>query len=149
MAQTSFAERTRSLTRPPHPSGRRKPPREGARDDGRQHGSDQRRNRHPGLANAGRPLALAELGLLSTGIGMALNTGPLLAVAVRAVEPPRARTAPALVNTARMVGASFGVAVLGAVYAEVGSTSEFALAMRLGATVAFLGAALAVTLIHG
>ncbi len=100
------------------------------------------------LTDAGRPLALAELGLLLTGIGMALNTGPLLAVAVAAVEPSRAGTASALVNTARMVGATFGVAVLGAVYAKVGNSAGFALAMCLGGLAAFLGVVLAVKSIH-
>ncbi|MHB1273661.1 MAG: MFS transporter [Rhodanobacter sp.] len=93
---------------------------------------------------AGQPLWLAEIGLLLTGIGMALNTGPVLATAVAAVPPSRAGTASALVNTARMVGASLGVAVLGAVYAAHGSAaSGFGEAMGVGAVVMFAGAALA------
>lgn len=93
---------------------------------------------------AGRPLWLAEIGLLLTGIGMALNTGPVLATAVAAVPPSRSGTASALVNTARMVGASLGVAVLGAVYAARGSAaSGFGEAMGIGAVVMFAGAALA------
>ncbi len=93
---------------------------------------------------AGRPLWLAETGLLLTGFGMALNTGPVLAAAVAAVAPSRAGTASALANTARMVGATLGVAVLGAVYDTAGmGASGFSLAMRLGAGVVFLGVLLA------
>ena len=92
----------------------------------------------------GRPLWLAETGLLLTGFGMALNTGPVLAAAVAAVPTSRAGTASALANTARMVGATFGVAVLGAVYDGAGTgTFGFSLAMRIGAGVAFVGALLA------
>ena len=93
---------------------------------------------------AGRPLWLAETGLLLTGLGMALNTGPVLAAAVAAVAPARSGTASALANTARMVGATFGVAVLGAVYDTVGAGAfGFSLAMRIGAGVVFIGALLA------
>ena len=92
----------------------------------------------------GSPLWLAETGLVFTGLGMALNTGPVLAAAVAAVPPSRAGTASALANTARMVGATFGVAVLGAVYASAGTGAfGFSLALRIGAGVAFLGALLA------
>ncbi|MHB8347973.1 MAG: MFS transporter [Acidiferrobacterales bacterium] len=94
--------------------------------------------------HAGRPLWLAEIGLLLTGVGMALNTGPVLAVAVAAVDSSRAGTASALANTARMVGATFGVAVLGAVYDTVGAgASGFSLAMRIGAGVVLGGTLLA------
>ncbi len=92
----------------------------------------------------GRPLWLAETGLVLTGLGMALNTGPVLAAAVAAVPPSRAGTASALANTARMVGATFGVAVLGAVYDGAGTGNfGFSLAMRIGAGVVFVGALLA------
>ena len=92
------------------------------------------------LTQAGRPLGLAEIGLLFTGVGMGLNTGPLLAVAVAAVDSPRAGTASALVNTARMVGATLGVAVLGAVFAAGPSVTQgFTLAMEGGALVVFTG----------
>ncbi len=92
----------------------------------------------------GRPLWLAETGLLLTGFGMALNTGPVLATAVTAVVPSRAGTASGLANTARMSGATFGVAVLGTVYNHVGKNAwGFSLAMHLGAGVVFLGALLA------
>ncbi|MGY5778244.1 hypothetical protein [Rhizobium sp. LEGMi135b] len=58
-----------------------------------------------------------EFGLLLTGIGMGMATGPLTAVAVSSVVRERAGTASALINVTRMVGATIGVAVLGSVYA--------------------------------
>ena len=68
-------------------------------------------------ASAGQPLALAAVGLALTGIGMGLNTGPLMSVAVEAVTAARSGTASALINVARMVGATLGVAFLGAAFA--------------------------------
>ena len=100
--------------------------------------------------HAGSPIWLSEIGLLLTGIGMALNTGPVLSVAVTAVAPTRAGTASALVNMARMMGATFGVAVLGAAYDAAGMGSHgFTLAMRIGAAVAFAGAVLAMRVVRG
>lgn len=97
------------------------------------------------VTHAGRPLWLAEVALLLTGVGMALNTGPVLGAAVAAVEPARAGTASALANTARMVGATLGVAVLGAVYRAAGmGLPGFSLAMGLGAGTVLCGALLAV-----
>jgi EmrB/QacA subfamily drug resistance transporter len=95
------------------------------------------------FTRAGQPLWGAEVGLLLTGIGMALNTGPVLTAAVASVESARAGTASALVNTARMVGATLGVAVLGAVYGG-GGTPGFGTAMMIGATVVAAGTVLAI-----
>ena len=95
------------------------------------------------LTSAGRPLGLAETGVFLTGIGMGLNTGPVLALAVSAVESARAGTASAMVNTARMVGATLGVAVLGSVFATSGGAGAFSQAMAAGATSVFAGAVLA------
>jgi MFS family permease len=58
-----------------------------------------------------------EVGLLLTGIGMGLATGPLNSIAVGAVSAARSGTAAALINVTRMAGATMGVALLGAVYA--------------------------------
>jgi MFS family permease len=58
-----------------------------------------------------------EAALLIIGIGLGLNTGPVNAVAVAAVPPARSGTASGLVNTARMVGATLGIAVLGSIFA--------------------------------
>jgi EmrB/QacA subfamily drug resistance transporter len=62
-------------------------------------------------------LILIEAALLVIGCGLGLNTGPVNAVAVANVPAARSGTASGLVNTARMVGATLGVAALGAVFA--------------------------------
>ena len=62
---------------------------------------------------------LVETALLVIGCGLGLNTGPVNAVAVANVAAARSGTASGLVNTARMIGATLGVAVLGAVFATV------------------------------
>jgi EmrB/QacA subfamily drug resistance transporter len=62
----------------------------------------------------------ASIGLALTGLGMGFATGPLMGAAVGAVGPERSGTASALVNVARMSGATLGVAVLGAAYAASG-----------------------------
>lgn len=61
-----------------------------------------------------------EIGLVLAGIGMGLATGPLVGAAVGAVSAQRSGSAAALVNVARMVGATLGVALLGALYARAG-----------------------------
>lgn len=86
-----------------------------------------------GLTVGGRPMLLAETGLVVAGIGLGLNTGPLMSVAVGAVSAARAGTASALINVARMVGATLGIAILGALYAAVGgSAAGLSLAMLAG-----------------
>ncbi|OIQ69383.1 multidrug resistance protein Stp [mine drainage metagenome] len=93
------------------------------------------------FSHAGQSLWLAEVGLFLTGVGMALNTGPVLATAVAAVEPTRAGTASAMVNTARMAGATLGVGVLGHVFAAGSSVfAGFSAAMALGGVVVGIGA---------
>jgi MFS transporter, DHA2 family, methylenomycin A resistance protein len=62
-------------------------------------------------------LLLIEAALLVIGCGLGLNTAPVNAVAVANVPAARSGTASGLVNTARMVGATLGVAVLGAIFA--------------------------------
>ncbi|MES1150271.1 MAG: MFS transporter [Dongia sp.] len=87
-------------------------------------------------------LVLSEIGLMLCGLGMGIATGPLTGVAIGAVEPVRSGTASALINVARIVGATVGVAVLGAVYALAGRTPEaVTFAMLLGGAVQ-LGSAL-------
>ena len=61
--------------------------------------------------------ALIATAFLIIGCGLGLNTAPVNAVAVANVAAARSGTASGLVNTARMVGATLGVAVLGAVFA--------------------------------
>jgi hypothetical protein len=89
----------------------------------------------------GRPLIVAEIGLILAGIGMGLNTGPLMSVAVEAVSTARSGTASALINVARLTGATFGVAVLGTAFALwQGGTEGLRVAMLAGAAAQFCGA---------
>ncbi len=86
----------------------------------------------------------AEIGLTLTGIGMGFATGPLTAVAVGAVPAACSGTAAALINVARMSGATIGVAILGAVYALVGGgVGGLRLAMLLGGLAQVSAAAIA------
>lgn len=100
-------------------------------------------------SHAGHPLWLAEIGLLATGIGMALNTGPVLNLAISTVTHSRAGTASGLVNSGRMVGATLGVAALGGLYSmHVDIFHGFTWAMTAGGAIAWLGACLAFALVR-
>jgi EmrB/QacA subfamily drug resistance transporter len=86
-----------------------------------------------GMTSHDPSMVAAEIGLALTGLGMGLATGPLMEVAVGAVSAARSGTAAALINVARIVGATVGVAVLGAIYAMAGGGWEgLRLAMMLG-----------------
>ncbi|MBP0578937.1 MFS transporter [Labrys sp. LIt4] len=86
----------------------------------------------------------AEIGLALTGLGMGMATGPLMGEAVGAVASARAGTASALINVARMVGATVGVAVLGSLYAVFGGGSAgLAAAMVVGGSVQIVAATMA------
>jgi EmrB/QacA subfamily drug resistance transporter len=91
---------------------------------------------------AGRPsITVDEIGLMLTGLGMGIATGPLMATAVGAVGRARSGTASALINVARMAGATIGVAVLGAAYALAGGGAQgLRLAMIAGGAVQLAGA---------
>ncbi|MPV56165.1 MFS transporter [Burkholderia sp. HI2761] len=93
-------------------------------------------------ASAGSSSLLgAEIGLAMTGLGMGIATGPLMTVAVGAVEAARSGTASALVNVARMTGATLGIAVLGTLFAAAhGGTAGLRAAMFVGAAVQLAGA---------
>jgi MFS transporter, DHA2 family, methylenomycin A resistance protein len=82
-------------------------------------------------------LLLIEIALLVIGCGLGLNTGPLNAVAVANAPASRSGTASGLVNTARMVGATLGVAVLGALFAAVAGTTGDAGHMAAGLAPAY------------
>ncbi|MHB8415860.1 MAG: MFS transporter [Acidiferrobacteraceae bacterium] len=71
-----------------------------------------------GVTADGGSIIMAEIALALTGLGMGLATGPFLAVALNAVPAARSGTAAALINVARMTGATIGVAVLGAVFSS-------------------------------
>ncbi|HUZ62735.1 MAG TPA: MFS transporter [Acetobacteraceae bacterium] len=102
-----------------------------------------------GLTRQGAPVPLAEVGLTLTGIGMGLNTGPLFNVAVASVDAARSGTASALINTARMVGATLGVAVLGTLFGAMGGgAAGMRAAMLAGGAVELAGAMAAVLLVR-
>jgi DHA2 family methylenomycin A resistance protein-like MFS transporter len=91
--------------------------------------------------HAGSPLLLAQLGLLLTATGMGLNTGPLHGIAVGSVAQARSGTASAMINVARMTGATLGVALLGAVFALLhGGAAGLHAAMLIGGLVQLTGA---------
>jgi DHA2 family methylenomycin A resistance protein-like MFS transporter len=79
--------------------------------------------------------------LLIIGVGLGFNTGPVNAVAVASLPPARSGTASGLVNTARMVGATLGIAVLGALFAVHAGTTQSPEAMVTGLRLAYLGGA--------
>jgi MFS transporter, DHA2 family, methylenomycin A resistance protein len=91
--------------------------------------------------SAGSLIAM-EVALLIIGIGLGLNTGPVNAVAVASVVPAHSGTAAGLLNTARMVGATLGIAALGAVFA-VYAGDNTAAGMVTGLRFAFIGGAVA------
>jgi MFS transporter, DHA2 family, methylenomycin A resistance protein len=85
-----------------------------------------------------------DVGLALTGLGMGLATGPLMNVAVGAVPAARSGTAAALINVARMSGATIGVAILGAVFALAdGGLGGLRLALLLGGVAQVTAAAIA------
>ncbi len=84
-------------------------------------------------------LLLVEAALLVIGCGLGLNTAPVNAVAVANVTAARSGTASGLVNTARMVGATLGVAVLGAIFAMFAGGSGDAKHIIAGLPPAFIG----------
>lgn len=66
---------------------------------------------------ASRSWWLAAVALGVVGVGLGLNTAPVNSVAVANVPRARSGTASGLLNTARIVGATLGVAILGTVFA--------------------------------
>lgn len=97
-----------------------------------------------GLSARPASLPLAEGGLLLAGIGMGLATGPLMGAAVGAVDAARSGTASALINVARIGGATLGVAMLGALYALArGGAHGLQFAMFAGAAAQLACVALA------
>lgn len=97
-----------------------------------------------GLSAHQASLIAQEIGLTLTGLGMGLATGPLMGAAVGAVTAARSGTASALINVARMSGATIGVALLGAVFATAGGdTGGLQFAMILGGVVQIVSAVFA------
>ncbi|EDT42635.1 major facilitator superfamily (MFS_1) transporter [Burkholderia ambifaria MEX-5] len=77
-------------------------------------------------------------------IALGIATGPLMTVAVGALEAARSGIASALVNVARMTGATLGIAMLGTPFAAAhGGVAGLHAAMFAGAVVQVTGAAVA------
>ena len=86
---------------------------------------------------------LIELSFVLAGAGLALNTGPAVGLAMSAVPVQRAGLASGVVNLARLVGITVGVAVLGSAMAAVGGADGARIATMLGGLVQLIGAAVA------
>jgi predicted MFS family arabinose efflux permease len=92
----------------------------------------------------GTGLVAIELAFFIIGVGLGLNTGPVLGVAVASVPPARSGTASGLANTARMVGATLGVAILGALFAlHAGEAAASGVAASAGSGAILAGLRLA------
>jgi EmrB/QacA subfamily drug resistance transporter len=82
---------------------------------------------------------LIELSFVLAGVGLALTTGPAVGLAMAAVPLQRAGLASGVVNLARLVGITVGVAVLGSAMAALGAQA----AVAIGGVVQLIGAAVA------
>lgn len=93
------------------------------------------------LSTTQSSIMTTEIGLILTGAGMGIATGPLMGAAVGAVPAERSGSAAALINVARMMGATLGVAALGAIFAAFHSIhSGFEMAMLVGGLVQLVAA---------
>ena len=88
-------------------------------------------------------------GLLIGGTGMGLTMTPLTAAAMSAVAVDKAGVGSAVLNSARQVGGSLGIAVMGAIVAA-GSDflTGFHDALRVGALLCLVGAAVSVVAVR-
>jgi MFS family permease len=107
------------------------------------------------LMTASTGYAFIAAALLTIGLGLGPKTAPLVTTAMASVPSERSGMVSGLVNAARMVGASVGVAVLGAVFASyaaqrvvVGFMSGLHAACFIGALGEFRGAAAAFALVQ-
>jgi len=84
-------------------------------------------------------------GLVLGGTGMAMTMTPTTAAAMSAVAVDKAGVGSAVLNSARQVGGSLGIAVMGAIVASrTDYLTGFHDALRLGAVLCLAGAAVAV-----
>ncbi|MBN3453675.1 MFS transporter [Mycobacterium sp. DSM 3803] len=97
-------------------------------------------------AGAGAPLWLVELSFVLAGAGLALNTGPAVALAMSAIPVQRTGMAAGVVNLARLLGITVGVAVLGSAMASVPGDGGVRVALLVGGLCQLAGAAAALRL---
>ena len=109
-----------------------------------------------GLLAAGTAYWPVAAALAVVGVGLGLNTAPVNNVAVQNAPRERSGTASGLLNTARMVGATLGIALLGAVFAHfAGQTAQLdgflpglRAALALGGIAELAGAAIALAFVR-
>jgi MFS family permease len=96
-------------------------------------------------ASADTSIARLLAGMAIVGMALGFETGPLMAVAVAGLAADRSGLASGLVNVARIVGATLGVAILGSVFATHagGAGAAAAPAFLIGMHRALAGATLA------
>ncbi len=88
-------------------------------------------------------------GLLLGGLGMGMTMTPVTAAAMSAVAVDKAGIGSAVLNSARQVGGSLGIAVMGAVVASASDyLTGFHDALRIGSALCIAGAAVAVVAIR-
>ncbi len=88
-------------------------------------------------------------GLLIGGTGMAMTMTPTTAAAMSAVAVDKAGIGSAVLNSARQVGGSLGIAVMGAIVASQATyLAGFHDALRVGGLLCLVGAAVAVAAIR-
>jgi EmrB/QacA subfamily drug resistance transporter len=88
-------------------------------------------------------------GLLIGGFGMGLTMTPITAAAMSAVAVDKAGVGSAVLNSARQVGGSLGIAVMGAIVAgSSGYLTGFHDALRVGSLLCLVGAGVAVLAIR-
>ena len=86
---------------------------------------------------------LLELSLLLAGAGLALNTGPAVGLAMSAAPIQRTGLASGVVNLARLVGITVGVAVLGSAMAAIDGSAGVRAALVIGGAASAFGALVA------
>jgi MFS family permease len=86
---------------------------------------------------------LIEASFVLAGAGLALTTGPAVGLAMSAVPVQRAGLASGVVNLARLVGITVGVAVLGSAMAAIGGADGARVATMIGGLVQLTGATVA------
>jgi EmrB/QacA subfamily drug resistance transporter len=88
-------------------------------------------------------------GLLLGGIGMGMTMTPVTAAAMSAVAVDKAGVGSAVLNSARQVGGSLGIAVMGSIVASSSNyLTGFHDALRLGSLLCLVGAGVAVAAIR-
>jgi EmrB/QacA subfamily drug resistance transporter len=91
---------------------------------------------------------LLELSFVLAGSGLALNTGPAVALAMSAIPVQRSGLGAGVVNLSRLLGITVGVAVLGSAMATIGGDLGVRTALVVGGLCQLAGAATALRLVR-